>query len=205
MAPKQPTLRAAQMDWSTPRGSDPAGDLIGLDAEQWEAIAAKSRVTLFEGIDARYKIYLKSFYDSSNLCVVRHDKFLRRHRRWRYVAIIGTGLLACLNFAAAKRSFAVPFNMLPIIASLGALLLSILANLETFGNCSEQAQAYRESRELYLDAAQEYDRAWSVCVVALGDTAQAYANAVELYRRIIAADRDLRRSFKELNKYGGKT
>ena len=77
--------------------------------------------------------------------------------------------------------------------------------METFANSAERAQAYRESREQYLDAAEEYNRAWSVAVVALGDTAQGYANAVELERRIVVADRELRRSFKELTKPGQVT
>jgi len=193
----------------TPRNSrsvsDPAADLVGLDPEWWANVEENSRDTLLQDIDTHYKFYLKTFYETSNLCVVRHDKFMRRHRMWRHIAIVGTGLLTCVNFVAAKRSFASAWwNALPIAASLGALLLSVLANLETFANSAERAQAYRESRELYLDAAQEYDRAWSVMVVALGNTAQAYFNATELYKRILAADRDLRRTFKELNKHGGK-
>jgi hypothetical protein len=190
---------------NAPRVADPAADLQGLDAERWPNVEAESRNMLLEDIDTHYKFYLKTFYDTSNDCVTRHDKFIRRHRIWRHTAIVGTGLLACLNFLAAKRSLASAWwSALPIAASLGALLLSVLANLETFANSAEHAQAYRESRESYLDAAQEYDRAWSVTVVALGNTAQAYLNAVELYKRIIAADRDLRRSFKEVNKHRGQ-
>ena len=186
------------------RAFDPASDLSGLAAEQWEVIDEEMRRPLLLSIDTRYKQYLENFYETANLCVRRHDACVRNHRMWRYVAIIGTGLLACLNFMAAKHSIegAGGYNVLPILASLGALALAVLANLETFANSAERAQAYRESRELYLDAAEEYDRAWSVAVVALGDTAQAYANAVALDRRIVDADRELRRSFKELTKHG---
>ena len=196
-------VRAARRHVPT-HALDPAADLAGLAAEQWDEIEEEMRGPLLVSIDTRYKQYLANFYETANFCVRRHDESLRNHRRWRYVAIIGTGLLACLNFMAAKHSIegGGGYNVLPILASLGALTLAVLANLETFANSAERAQAYRESREQYLDAAEEYNRAWSVAVVALGDTAQAYANAVELDRRIVAADRELRRSFKELTKHG---
>jgi hypothetical protein len=201
MAPKHGL--PAQLDRNVLLMRDATVELTGLAAEQWEEIDPAARLSLLQDMDGRYKQYVKNFYELADLCVLRHDRFVGRHRTWRYVAIIGTGLLACLNFLAAKRSIAAAWsNALPIVASLGALLLSILANLETFGNSAEQAQAYRESRELYLDAAQEYDRAWDVAVMALGNTAQAYANAVELYKRVLAADSELRRSFKELGKSG---
>jgi hypothetical protein len=190
----------------TPRAQDPASGLTGLPAKQWDTLEPSARANLIKRLDTRYKIYLKRFYDTANICVGRHDLFIRRHRKWRYTAIVGTGTLACLNFAAAKQSFVHYTNYaLPIVASIGALVLAILANLETFSNSAEQAHAYRESRELYLDAAQEFDRAWSVTVINLGDTAEAYANAVELYKRIVSADRDLRRSFKDVSKNGGRS
>ena len=199
--PIRRTPHVARLHRGAPRAADPAADLTGLVAGQWEAIDSSVREPLMKSIDARYKVYLKGFYDTANLCTERHDMFVHRHRMWRYTAIVGTGLLACLNFAAARESSArVWSSTLPIAASVGALLLSVLANLETFGNSAEQAQAYRDSRELYLDTAQEYDRAWSIAVVALGTSAQAYANGIELYKRIIAADSELRRSFKEVNK-----
>jgi hypothetical protein len=214
MPPLRSIGRTAARRHVTAHVVDPAADLSGLGAEQWEGIDEAIRDKMMKSIDERYKQYLTNFYETSNLCVRKHDASIKQHRMWRYIAIIGTGLLACLNFIAARRSMsgvAVEttllasamqglINMTPIAAALGALTLAVLANLETFANSVERAQAYRESREQYLDAAEEYNRAWSVAVVALGDTAQAYSNAVELYRRIVAADRDLRRSFKELTK-----
>jgi hypothetical protein len=200
MATKSETDKK-KLNNSGPRSIDPAADLPGLDASELDQIEPSERDPLLTAVDGRYKAYLKTFYETANLCVERHDKYVVRHRRWRYVAIIGTGLVACLNFIVARHSGAkFGENALPVCASIGALLLSVLANLETFGNSAERAQAYRDSREMYLDAAQEYDRAWTVAVFALGTSSQAYLNAIELYKRIIAADRELRRTFKDLNK-----
>ncbi|CAN5699332.1 hypothetical protein BH10ACI4_BH10ACI4_30910 [soil metagenome] len=96
----------ALTDRAVPRVGDPIADLKGLAAEQWEEIDPPARADLIQGLDARYKTYVTNFYTLADTCVVRHDYFIRRHRTWRYVAIIGTGLLACMNFLAAKQSIA---------------------------------------------------------------------------------------------------
>jgi len=183
--------------------ADPGADLAGLDIASWGELQAEQRDELIKYIDCRFKLYLANLYESADLCVDRYDAFIRRHHTWRYIAIIGMGLLACLNFVAARKGMGDwRGGIIPISAAIAALIVAVLANLETFSNSAERAQAYRESRELFLDAAQEFDRVWSVTVLALGDSAGAYSNAIELYKRIVAADRELRSTFKELTKQG---
>ena len=95
-------------------------------------------------------------------------------------------------------------GLFPIAAAVLAVTLAILANLESFSNSFEKAQGYRESRELFLDVAREFDRRWDVYVRSLGDSPEACVNAAELYRQIAARDRELRAKFKELTKTEAK-
>ena len=71
-------------------------------------------------------------------------------------------------------------------------------------NARERAQAYRESRELFLDVAREFDRRWDIYVRPIGDHPEACLNASELYRQLVAKDRELRAKFKELTKTESK-
>jgi hypothetical protein len=175
--------------------------LPGLKPTEFEELAPQQKEVLLGYVSTRFREYLDGFYKSSNLCVDKYNTFRKVHHRWRYTAIIGTGCLACLNFLAAQQDLVKQWGwvVVPKVAAIAALILAVLANLEAFGNSAERAQGYRESRELFLDAAQEFDRVWTIAVNALGDTPQAYLNAIELYRRIVAADRDLRSTFKELS------
>jgi hypothetical protein len=185
----------------SPRAADPGADLAEVDIESWRNMDSEQRGKLIAYVNFRYTGYLNDFYESANICVERFDEFTSRHHRWRYQIIIGTGVVAIFNLLAANKTIAErSHNGLPILAAMAALALAVMANLETFNNAAEHAQAYRESREFFLDAAREFDRVWSVSVVPLGDSAEAYANAIELYKRIVAADRDLRGKFKELTK-----
>jgi hypothetical protein len=188
---------------TTRRIADQGADLPGLSLTGWDALATEERRGLIQNFDDSFKEYLANLYKSADLCVDRYNEFMKMHNRWRRTAIIGAGCLACLNFMAASKRIASWGNgALPIAAAIAALILAVLANLETFSNSAEKAQMFRESRELFLDAAQEFDRVWTVHVVALGETIEAYTNAAELYKRIIATDCDLRSKFKEQNKDG---
>jgi hypothetical protein len=175
--------------------------LAGMSPEDWNALSDEARRVLIQNIDRNYQQYLGNFYSTADRCVDKYNDLTRAHGRWRRTAIFGSGFLACVNFMAASSRLANwKSGVIPIIAAISALILALLANLETFSNAAEKAQTFRESREFFLDAAQEFDRVWTVYVVALGDSLQAYVNAVELYKRIISADSELRSSFKELGK-----
>ena len=69
-----------------------------------------------------------------------------------------------------------------IVAAIAAAVLALLANLENFSNALERAQAYRESRELFLDAAREFERSWRMAVDPFYPDPEACVNAAELYR-----------------------
>jgi hypothetical protein len=192
--------RSSKRDVSR-RLADQGTALAGITSDDWTALPDEARRVLIQNIDQTYKQYLESFYSSADLCVDKYNDYTRTHGRWRRTAILGSGILACLNFMAASTALAGwHHGLIPIVAAVSALILAVLANLETFSNAVEKAQTFRESRELFLDAAQEFDRVWTVYVVGLGDSLQAYENAIELYKRIISADSELRSSFKEMGK-----
>jgi hypothetical protein len=183
------------------RIADQGADLAGLSVAVWDALTNEERRGLIQILDGSYKEYLENLYKTADLCVDKYNDFTKSHVRWRRIAIIGSAILACLNFMATSSRLANwEYRLIPIVAAIAALILALLANLETFSNSAEKAQTFRESRELFLDAAQEFDRVWTVHVIVLGDTLDAYANAAELYKRIIATDSELRSKFKEQTK-----
>ena len=161
---------------------------------------------LNEHIYQPYRQILDEFFDSADTCVERFDAFRRRHERWRHIVIVGTGVVAIVNAVAAlitarptDQSFP-PVIAISVagLAAVAAAVLAILANLENFGNFVDRAQAYREAREMFLDAYREFDRQWQVYVVAFWNRPEALANATELYRRICIRDSELRRKIKDM-------
>jgi hypothetical protein len=181
--------------------ADPGANLLEVDSESWSAAESKQRVQLVEEVRIRYYQYLDELYDAANLCVDRYQDFSSQHTKWRRTLIIGAGVVAIINLLAANKRLAdATYNVVPICAAVAAVVVTILANLESYYNWATRAQAYRESRELFLDAAREFERAWNVYVRPFGDSSEAWANGIELYKRIVAKDRELRSTFKELTK-----
>lgn len=189
--------------------ADPGTNLLELESETWSAIESEQRVQLLGEMSARYYRYLDELHTAANLCVERYQTYSSEHSKWRRTLIIGTGLIAIINLLAANTKIASlnirAVNIVPVTAAIAAVVLTILANLESYYNWANRAQAYRESRELFLDAAREFERAWNVYVRPFGDSPEAWANGVELYKRIVAKDRQLRSTFKELTKTENKS
>jgi hypothetical protein len=186
--------------------SDPGSNLLELEPDSWSAINSDQRLQLLSDISSGYYQYLDELYTAANLCVERYQSYSTQNIRWRRKLIVGTGVVAIINLLAANKTVAQQsWNVVPISAAIAAVILTILANLESYYNYANRAQAYRESRELFLDAAREFERAWNVFVRPFGDGPEAWANAVELYKRIVAKDRELRSTFKELTKTEKKT
>jgi hypothetical protein len=186
---------------------DPGSNLMDLGAETWTGMNQEERFAFLETLDANYHRYVDEFYQLANDCVDRYDSASSHHNSWRRRIIVGTGIVAIINLLAANHSLSQwSNNILPISAAIAALGLTVLANLESFYNFADRAQAYRESRELFLDAAREFQRVWDVYVQPFGSEPHACANGVELYRRVVSNDRELRSKFKELTKTkdGGK-
>jgi hypothetical protein len=189
--------------------ADPGANLLELESEIWSTIESEQRVQLLGEMSSRYYLYLDELHTAANLCVERYQTYSRAHTTWRRTLIIGTGLIAIINLLAANNKIASwaisDINLVPVAAAVAAIVLTILANLESYYNWANRAQAYRESRELFLDAAREFERAWNVYVRPFGESPEAWANGVELYKRIVAKDRQLRSTFKELTKTENKS
>jgi hypothetical protein len=182
---------------------DSARPLVEAGPQDWTSDDLKA-------INARYTALLDEIFVSANLSVEQYQKLSNSNRSWRRRLILGTGIVAIVNLLAAHKipeSFPRLHNLnwlLPIVAAVVAAILAILANLESFYNFSERAQAYRESRDIFLDAGRDFVRLWDSYVNPLGDSPAAYSNAAELYRRLVAKDRELRRKFKELTETASK-
>jgi len=184
---------------------DHGSALIEVEREMWVSIEAEVRIEQLSLLDQRYHQLLDEIYASANLCVDRHQSLSQQHSLWRKIVIIGTGTVAIVNILAAYKTEGHRlFEYGSLVAAILAGTLAILANMESFLNARERAQAYRESRELFLDVAREYDRRWDIYVRPLGDHPEACLNASELYRQVVAKDRELRAKFKELTKTESK-
>ena len=181
---------------------DRGATLIQIELANWADIDSETRIEQLKTLDDRYHGIIDELYGSANLCVDRHQEFSRSHGRWRRILIIGTGAIALLNMGAVNQAkwLADHPHIFPIAAAVCAIVLAILANLESFSNSLEKAQAYRESRELFLDVAREFDRRWDVYVRPYAETPEACSNAAELYRQVVVRDRELRAKFKEMTK-----
>jgi len=184
---------------------DRGSALIEVEREMWVSISTEVRIEQLSLLDQRYHQLLDEIYGSANLCVDRYQTFSQAYSLWRRIVIVGTGVVALVNILAAYRiSGHNLFEHGSLFAAILASVLAILVNLESFLNARERAQAYRESRELFLDVAREFDRRWDIYVRPIGDHPEACLNASELYRQLVAKDRELRAKFKELTKTESK-
>jgi hypothetical protein len=180
--------------------------LIEIEREMWVSISSEVRIEQLGLLNERYHQLLDEIYNSANVCVDRYQSLSRLHWHWRRAVIIGTGIVALANlFTAHKAGDPKNLSTNPaLIAAVLAVVLTIIVNLESFVNALDRAQSYRESRELFLDVAREFDRRWDIYVRPLGDNPEACLNASELYRQLVAKDRELRTKFKELTKTDSK-
>lgn len=184
---------------------DRGSALIEVERDMWVSVAAEVRIEQLSLLDQRYHQLLDEIYASANLCVDRHQTLSQQHSLWRKIVILGTGTVAIVNILAAyKVSGSRLFEYGSLVAAVLAGTLAVLANIESFLNARERAQAYRESRELFLDVAREFDRRWDIYVLPLRDQPEACLNASELYRQLVAKDRELRAKFKELTRTDSK-
>jgi len=185
----------------------------GLQAIKWAELPPERRQEFIERTFAEYQILIREVAETSNRCVSTYERFMRAHTVWRWIVIISTGTIALVNILSSHLSqgLATPSKLsidVSVGASVFAVMVTIVATLEGFTNAAERAQAYRESREMFVDVWREFAAAWETYVLPLKDTAEACANAAELHRRLIAADRELRARFKNLTvarqEHGGK-
>ncbi len=174
----------------------------GLQPVPWASLTVEQRKSFISDTYKEYADLIQEIVESSNNCVDKYEKFIHAHVVWRWVVIISTGMIALLNIFVTHASASVPEPSwgapLSLTASVFAVLVTIVATLEGFTNSAERAQGYRESREMFVDVSREFSAAWDNFVEPLRDGPEACANAAELHKRLIAADRELRTRFKNL-------
>lgn len=175
--------------------------LVPAEQDRWNLLSLQIRQQELENLNKRFHEVLNEWYDSANFCVDHHARLSKNHLYWRRTVIVGTAVVAISNLLAANKAIReFWYGFAAITAAVLAALLAMLANLESFYNAAEKAQAYRESRELFLDAARDFDRRWDFFVRPFTDNAEACVNASELYRQLIVRDTELRAKLKELTK-----
>jgi hypothetical protein len=173
---------------------------VGLQAVRWADLPPERRQEFIERTFADYQSLIREI-------------LMRTHTVWRWIVIVSTGTIALVNILASHLNSQNPPSKwstgVSVAASAFAVIVTIVATLEGFTNAAERAQGYRESREMFVDIRREFAAAWETYVLPLKDSPEACANAAELHRRLIAADRELRARFKNLTmarqEHGGKT
>lgn len=172
----------------------------GLEPIKWECLGSDQRERFLTRTQEEYTYLVNELFQTSNDCVDKFRQFSLRHVCWRWTVIICTGVIALLNVGVSFSTETNPMRWLRVVTSLFAVTVTILATLEGFTNAAERAQAYRESRDIFVDIGREFAAAWETYVDPLQQSAEACSNAAELHRRLIAADSEVRSRFKDLTK-----
>ncbi len=212
----QGTRSMAQTESSDPRS---ASDIEQQNAvlfpaaseEVWSSLhAPEGRVAYLQEISDSYHRIVTEFYDSANLGGRRYRALTDSNKRWRWTLIIVAGGVAVLNLIAAlgvgEEDSQILGNTVlryvSLTAAIAATVLAVLGRLETFSNSLAQAKGFRESRDLFLDAARAFEGLWRSHVRPYQSEPTACVNAAELNRRIIEKDCELREKFHDLTDPG---
>jgi hypothetical protein len=170
-----------------------------LETTNWENLSPDQRAAFLLEANSEFTERINELATSANLCVERYKEFSSKHRWWKSALILLSGIVAILNLlATTKASAEWTYHPFPLLAAVAAVLLTIVANFDSFYNFGERAQVYREARELFVDARRQLAIDWDSSVRPLGDLPEACRNADEMYRRCIAIDRELRARFRKL-------
>lgn len=188
---------------------DGATHVVLEDAEDfWLQRTAPQRQDFLERTFKNYKSILDEFLKSANLSIQKQESAATSHARWRKWMIWATGGLAIVNLLAAYKPGSTEplalWGYLSLVAAVYAAVLAILHNLETFHGHASRAQAYRKTRELFLDAYRDLSMEWHVNIPPRGDSAQACVYASRLYEKIILKDREIRGTVLELTEQKSK-
>ena len=106
--------------------------LIEMTVDRWESLP--DRQTYLVELNSAFHEYLNELIASANVCVDGYDRYCSSHSWWRKTIIVGTGVVAALNLIAAYRWDPKLGPPLSLVAAVAAVTLSVLANLESFGN-----------------------------------------------------------------------
>lgn len=176
------------------------GALIAMTLEMWREV--DDRPERLQDLNLLFHEVQKKLFASAEWALDGFEGLTEHYRRWRRIVIWATGAVASLNVVAAF-GWDKPSGIGPafsLVSAVAAVTLSVLSNLESFGNNLEKAQGYRAARELFLDAAADLEQLWNTHVLPLGDKPEACVNATELYRRAVAREIEVRNKAKELTK-----
>lgn len=164
-------------------------------AQDWAGRSVEDRQEYLFRIQKLFDWILEELFDEGNRCVGIVKTSMSANQWWRFGLISLTGCLAILNLLAAYYSKP---SGLPLAAAIYAAGLAILTNLESFFNYPGKAQAYRDSRDLFVDAYRDFEMLWNTRVHPFGDRPEACVNAAEAYRLLVERDREIRGKVREL-------
>lgn len=179
-----------------------APKVLPHDASYWETRSSGDRQEFLKDVNEKYTALLTEFANHANICVTHFEQYVKYHTWWRRILIVATGGLAIVNVLIAHGSggskwAAATIAWIAVIAAIYAAILAILQNLESFHHFPQRVQAFRETRETYLDAARDFEMQWEVHVRALSDSSMACMNAEILYQELVGKDRQIRVQVKE--------
>jgi hypothetical protein len=186
-------------------GIDINQELAEQSEEFWASRTQKERRHYYSQIDLNYHTIVDEFFKSADNSVDKFRSFTKSHVKWRWLITILAGVLATLNIIVAYTAKLddvvwLKYLQLPLVAAVFASIIAIVSNLENLNHYADRAQAYREIREMALNAAREYEMFWHIYVRPFSDSPKACVNAVKLYRQVIEKDEEIRGQTKELTK-----
>ena len=177
-------------------------DLTEQTEEFWESRSQEERRHYYMQIDSNYHTIVDEFFNLADDSVDRFQVFSKSNTNWRWAITILAGMLAILNVVVAytAKSTNIWLEQLPLMAAVFASIIAIVTNLENLNKYGDRAQAYREVREVLLNAAREYEMLWHIYVRPFSDSPQACINAAKIYKQIVSKDQEIRGQTKELTK-----
>jgi hypothetical protein len=216
------------------KGTAPAVNVLNLGGQSYLVDASRDywskqctnpdeRKDYIDSIQAIYQNILSEFIDTANACVDQTNNFEGVNRKWRWIVILGTGIVAIINILAANfvsrtdqlsspdvtnRITQTPNMDIAIIfavsAAVAAAVLTVLANLENFTGAQRRALGFRQARERFLDASRDYEQLWVTYVNSFYPRAEACFNSMILYRMLVEKDKELRDRLIEITKPKGQ-
>ena len=186
--------------------SDKTQHLVEQDEAYWEKVNDEGRENYVVNLEKIYFSILDEFISQSNICVKRYKDMNKRYKRWRILVIILAGILAISNvFIVYNTENNLDFKFLkwlslPLFAAVLAVFIAVVSNLESFHKYLERALAFKEMREIFLDAYRKYTLLWQTYVVPFGSTSASCINASLLYERIVERDKEIRSTVKDITK-----
>jgi hypothetical protein len=176
--------------------------------EYWQNCSAQERQAYYKNIYEHYFTIVQEFAAQSDSAVDKFKIFSAAHLRWRKRLVWLSGTLAIMNVVLAftsdvnnwdiSRPLYIVIRILPLVAAVFAAFIAIMSNLESIYKPLERAQAFREVREILLNAARYHEMLWNVYVHPFADSPTACINASRAYMSLVDKDKEVRGQTKEI-------